>query len=522
MVKRTKNNKNTKQSNRNKLSRKSNKSFGSKNHSGIDKVSKAATNPNRPVKEGSEGFYRTKATIKRLNMYNSKPNKNRFKVPDKPVRIEPDRKWFGNTRTITQKSLETLRKEKEKQTQDTYSLFLKKTKIPQSLINPLNQTDIVRQKHSTFEETFGKKSRRSKPTLKVYTIEELAQSTEKMNEEYKMGADSNLNYLNEDDKDAPEMKFMKAGQSKRIYGELLKVVDASDVICEILDVRDPLGTTCSYVENFIKNNCPHKHIIYVLNKCDLVPTWVTAAWLKQLSKKFPTVAFHASITNPFGKPALFQLFRQLDALHKDKKNISVGFIGYPNVGKSSIINTLKKQKCCRTAPIPGETKVWQYVSLTKRIYLIDCPGVVYEEGQSQTDRVLKSVVRAEKIEEPMEFIGGILEKANPQYLRDIYKVKSWENADDFVGQCALNYGKLLKGGDPDTKTMAKILLMDWQRGKIPFFIPPPKEEDQMKVEGEENMNAKYNIVQDVNEIEMTKKEYENENEEDNEDKKDIK
>ena len=516
MVKRTKNNKNTKASHRNQLSRKSNKAYGSKNHSGIDKVSKAATNPNRPVKEGSEGFYRTKAAIKRINMYNSKPNKDRFKVPDKPVRIEPDRKWFGNTRTITQKNLETLRKEKEKQSHDTYSLFLKRSKLPQSLINPLNQTDLIMKNHAKFEETFGKKSRRTKPNLSQYTLEEYADNIEKRQDEYNIGADSNLNYLNDEEKDAPEMKFMKAGQSKRIYGELLKVVDASDVLCEILDVRDPIGTTCSYVEKFVKENCPHKHIIYVLNKCDLVPTWVTAAWIKKLSFKFPTIAFHASINNPFGKPALFQLLRQLDALHKDKKNISVGFIGYPNVGKSSIINTLKKQKCCRTAPIPGETKVWQYVSLTKRIYLIDCPGVVYEEGQSQTDRVLKSVVRAEKIEEPMEFIDGILQKANHDYLRDIYKVSSWKDADDFVGQCAKNYGKLIKGGEPDTKSMAKLLLMDWQRGKIPFFIPPPKEEEQMEVDDKENMNKKWNLEQNVKDIEMTKKEYEEEEEENGE------
>ena len=69
-----------------------------------------------------------------------------------------------------------------------------------------------------------------------------------------------------------------------------------------------------------------------------------------------------------------------------------------------VINTLKKQKSCKTAPIPGETKVQQYVSLTKRIYLIDCP--VYDEGSSQNDKVLRSVVRAEKIEEPIEFIHG--------------------------------------------------------------------------------------------------------------------
>ncbi|MCQ2818696.1 MAG: 50S ribosome-binding GTPase [archaeon] len=511
-----------------KIAKKSGKAFSSKKSSGIDKISKASTNPNRAIKEGSEGFYRSKATIKRLNMYREKPNKNRFVRPEKSVKIEGNRKLFGNTRTITQKSLEDLRKEMEKQSHDTYSVFLSKTKLPQSLINPLKSSNNINQQHSTFDDTFGKNARRTKPTLKVYTMEELAENTKKLNEDYNMANDSNLKYLYEEDKDAPEMKFMKAGQSKRIYGELLKVIDASDVILEILDSRDPAGTKCEYVENFIEKNCPHKHIVYILNKCDLVPTWVTAAWIKHLSKKYPTIAFHASVTNPYGKPALFNLLRQFDALHKDKKNISVGFVGYPNVGKSSVINALKKQNCCRSAPIPGETKIWQYVTLTKRIYLIDCPGIVYEVGQTQMDRVLKGVVRAEKIEEPMEFIDGILEKANQKHLKNIYKIDKWESAEDFVGQCAKNYGKLLKGGDPDLKAMAKLILMDWQRAKIPYFAEPPKneaeikKENKMEVEGNKeeeeskDKNKEYGINQVIDEIEVTKQEYDNKKEENEE------
>ena len=79
-------------------------------------------------------------------------------------------------------------------------------------------------------------------------------------------------------------------------------------------------------------------------------------------------------------------------LHLDKKQISIGFIGYPNTGKSSIINTLRAKKVCKTAPIAGETKVWQYITLMKRIFLIDCPGVVYPSGDTETEIVLKGVV----------------------------------------------------------------------------------------------------------------------------------
>lgn len=89
-----------------------------------------------------------------------------------------------------------------------------------------------------------------------------------------------------------------------------------------------------------------------------------------MSKEFPTLAFHANINNSFGKGSLIALLRQFSSLHSDRKQISVGMVGYPNTGKSSIINTLRKKKVCVVAPIAGETKVWQYITLMKRIYMI--------------------------------------------------------------------------------------------------------------------------------------------------------
>lgn len=101
------------------------------------------------------------------------------------------------------------------------------------------------------------------------------------------------------------------------------------------------------------------------------------------------MAFRSSLTHPFGKGSLINLLRQFGKLHSDKKQISVGFIGYPNVGKSSVINTLRSKKVCKVAPIAGETKVWQYITLMRRIFLIDCPGVVFPTGETDEEKVLK-------------------------------------------------------------------------------------------------------------------------------------
>ncbi|XP_009872547.1 PREDICTED: nucleolar GTP-binding protein 2, partial [Apaloderma vittatum] len=276
--------------------------------------------------------------------------------------------------------------------------------------------------------------------------------------------------------DEAQEEIYKKGQSKRIWGELYKVIDSSDVVVQVLDARDPMGTRSPHVESYLKKEKHWKHLIFVLNKCDLVPTWATKRWVAVLSQEYPTLAFHASLTNPFGKGAFIQLLRQFGKLHSDKKQISVGFIGYPNVGKSSVINTLRSKKVCNVAPIAGETKVWQYITLMRRIFLIDCPGVVYPSGDTETDIVLKGVVQVEKIKSPEDHISAVLERAKPEYIRRTYKIESWEDTEDFLEKLAARTGKLLKGGEPDIQNVSKMVLNDWQRGRIPFFVKPPNAE----------------------------------------------
>jgi len=67
------------------------------------------------------------------------------------------------------------------------------------------------------------------------------------------------------------------GTSRRIYGELYKVIDSSDVVLHILDARDPFGTMCNSVLDYIKKEKGHKQVVLVINKCDLVPNWVTVS-----------------------------------------------------------------------------------------------------------------------------------------------------------------------------------------------------------------------------------------------------
>ncbi|GBM74321.1 Nucleolar GTP-binding protein 2 [Araneus ventricosus] len=446
---------------------------------------------------------RTKSTINRLLMYkNYKPKRNRLGkilIPapfqsrlssGSVARVAPNQKWFGNTKVIGQSALQRFQDELGKALKDPYQVVMKQTKLPITL---LNESAKHKRYHvldtEDFASTFGAKARRKRPVLKTCNLEELASTAQESAENYDSSKDTSL--ITDEDKERKESRemIMLKGQSKRLWNELYKVIDSSDVVIQVLDARDPMGTRSKHIENFMKKEKPHKQLIFVLNKCDLVPTWVTQRWVTILSPEYPTMAFHASITNPFGKGALINLLRQFGKLHEDKKQISVGFIGYPNVGKSSIINTLRSKKVCKVAPIAGETKVWQYINLMGRIFLIDCPGVVYPSGDTDTEIVLKGVVRVENVQDPEDHIPELMKRVKKEYFAKTYEVADWKDEMDFLEQYARRSGKLIKGGEPDISTVAKMILNDFQRGKLPYFVKPPVDESKITTEGEAASNS---------------------------------
>jgi hypothetical protein len=77
--------------------------------------------------------------------------------------------------------------------------------------------------------------------------------------------------------DAPADYILAAGTSKRIWGELYKVIDSSDILLHVLDARDPIGTRCHSVEAYLAKEKKTKKVIYILNKVDLVPGWVAVS-----------------------------------------------------------------------------------------------------------------------------------------------------------------------------------------------------------------------------------------------------
>ncbi|XP_010545813.1 PREDICTED: nuclear/nucleolar GTPase 2 isoform X1 [Tarenaya hassleriana] len=453
---------------------------------------KHSLDANRSDGKKKSGNGRSAATVRRLKMYNTRPTRDtggkivsdEFQSKELPnTRIQPDRRWFGNTRVVNQKELEFFREELQSRMSSNYNVILKEKKLPLSLLSDhRKQSRVHLLDMEPFGDAFGPKTKRKRPKLVASDYEALVKKADESQDAYeqKYGASTSSGQGEEEDgfRDLVRHTMFEKGQSKRIWGELYKVIDSSDVVVQVLDARDPQGTRCYHLEKTLKEHHKHKHMILLLNKCDLVPAWATKGWLRVLSKEYPTLAFHASINKSFGKGSLLSVLRQFARLKSDKQAISVGFVGYPNVGKSSVINTLRTKNVCKVAPIPGETKVWQYITLTKRIFLIDCPGVVYQSRDTETDIVLKGVVRVTNLEDAAEHIGEVLKRVKKEHLQRAYKIKDWEDDNDFLVQLCKATGKLLRGGEADLMTGAKMILHDWQRGRIPFFVPPPKQETE--------------------------------------------
>lgn len=487
----------------------------------------SADNPDRRSSK-KDTSKRDRSTIMRLKMYRDTAKYSRdgsrlvrgtYMTPtqsggqkiDGMARIAPNRKWFGNTRVVGSKELDTFREELGKQVRDPYQVVLRAKKLPMGLLvdkQKVERANLLAARG--FEDVFGPKATRKRPALRAGDLEELVQEASGSTGDYSREGDSSIVRAAAGEGELVREKVFDKGQSKRIWGELYKVLDCSDVVLQVIDARDPEGTRSRAVERHLAKNARHKHLVLVLNKCDLVPPWVTRRWVKDLSQEYPTLAFHASITNPFGKGALIQLLRQFARLHPEKKQISVGLVGYPNVGKSSVINALRRKRVCHVAPVPGETKVWQYITLMRRINLIDCPGIVRPSEDTEEDIVLKGVVRCERLETPEDYVPGVLRRVRREFLQRSYELEDWTDAEDFLAQVrwrprglvapspaavwalprspdspppdcpcpspppqiARKKGKLLKGGEPDVRIAARIVLSDWQRGRLPYYVPP--------------------------------------------------
>ncbi|XP_061074728.1 guanine nucleotide-binding protein-like 3-like protein [Conger conger] len=232
------------------------------------------------------------------------------------------------------------------------------------------------------------------------------------------------------------VNFENEQSRKAYYREFKKVIERADVILEVLDARDPLGCRRPQVEQAVVQSGTNKKIVLVLNKIDLVSKEIVEKWIKYLRNEFPTVAFKAStqqqnrnlkrssvpITQAssellgssacVGADLLMKLLGNYCRNLNIKTTITVGVVGFPNVGKSSLINSLKRARACSVGATPGVTRHLQEVHLDKHIKLLDCPGIVMATSTSDAGMILRNCMKIEQLVDPMEPVAAILRRCN--------------------------------------------------------------------------------------------------------------
>lgn len=135
----------------------------------------------------------------------------------------------------------------------------------------------------------------------------------------------------------------------------------------------------------------------------------------------------------------------------------------------------------------------------KKIFLIDCPGIVPPSAKdSEEDILLRGVVRVENVSNAEQYIPSVLARCQVKHLERTYEISGWKNATDFLQMLARKQGRLLKGGEPDESGVAKQVLTDFNRGKIPWFVLPPEKEGEAKakVENKSKERAKKRASED--------------------------
>ncbi|KAK5007145.1 nuclear GTP-binding protein nug1, partial [Cryomyces antarcticus] len=241
------------------------------------------------------------------------------------------------------------------------------------------------------------------------------------------------------DETAGPAPVARKDSSRRAFDKVFKqVVESADVVLYVLDARDPEGTRSKEVERQVMAaEGGNKRLILILNKIDLTPPAVLKSWLVHLRRYFPTLPLRASgpapnartfdhkqLTTKATTDTLFRALKSYAHSSQLKRSISVGVIGYPNVGKSSVINALTSRLGGRVGACPvgaeaGVTTALREVKLDNKLKLFDSPGIVFPSSteaskahrtDEQARLILLNAVPPKEIEDPVPAVSLLLKR----------------------------------------------------------------------------------------------------------------
>ena len=241
----------------------------------------------------------------------------------------------------------------------------------------------------------------------------------------------------------------------RNFWDIVKdVIHRSEILLEVLDARMVEKTRNTELEEKITK--AGKQIIYVITKCDLVPD----ATIKEIKQKlFPCVV----VSSP--KHHGMTILRDTILRYAKSDPVIIGVVGYPNTGKSSLINALAGRHSAPVSIVSGYTRAIQLIKVDNRIRILDTPGVIPFMEKDVEKHVQTGTIDFTKVKDPEGALYALMEEF-PGVIEKVYSMTEEKEKDVVLEKIAIAQNRLLKGGTPDTQTMARVILRRWQKGEL--------------------------------------------------------
>ena len=268
------------------------------------------------------------------------------------------------------------------------------------------------------------------------------------------------------------------GHMRKTHKALTEIMPKIDIIIEILDARLPQSSANPLFGELHGS----KPCIKLLNKNDLADPKTTKAWVTYLQQQSGVRALPIEATKKRDVERILKLCRVL--LPKrglPSKEIRALVVGIPNVGKSTLINTMTGKKIARTGDRPAVTTCLQQIELHNGIRLFDTPGLLWPkiEDQQSAYRLSTSGAIGYNAIDPVDigrFAATFMTETYPQRLLERYKIAELtDNPDHLLEEIGKRRGCLVSGGMVDMTRAAETLLREVRSGKlgkISFETPP--------------------------------------------------
>ncbi|KAK7261155.1 hypothetical protein RIF29_27460 [Crotalaria pallida] len=326
-----------------------------------------------------------------------------------------------------------------------------------------------------------------------------------------------------------------------IWRQLWRVVERSDLLVMVVDARDPLFYRCPDLEAYAQEIDEHKRTLLLINKADLLPASIREKWAeyfrahnilfifwsakaasaalegKKLWSSLEDEDYMGRNNNPdtkiYGRDELLERLQSEaedivelrrnsnssdtgpSAIQSPDENASgsssssnvvvVGFVGYPNVGKSSTINALVGKKRTGVTSTPGKTKHFQTLIISDKLILCDCPGLVFPSfSSSRYEMIACGVLPIDRMTEHREAVQVVADRVPRHVIEEIYKIglpkpKPYESqsrpplASELLRAYCASRRYVAASGLPDETRAARQILKDYIDGKLPHYQMPP-------------------------------------------------